>query len=216
MRRKVLLAVVTLALLGVFAGAALAQAQSTQSQLGANAPAFFETFLDRFASILGVDKDRIVEAAKEAGKQTVDEAVQQGRITAEQANRIKARIDEGQFFPCPFPGRKAPGLAGPRLDALAQALGMTTDELKAQLEQGKKISDLAQEKGLTVEQLRQKLVEARIQAIRQAVEEGKISQEKADEMIQKLQNAPQGKGFGHFGRPFGRPFGPPAAGQQAQ
>lgn len=212
MRRKVLLAVVTLALLGVFAGAALAQASTAQNRFDANGPAFFQTFLDRFASILGVDKDRIVAAAKEAGKQTVDEAVQQGKITAEQAERIKARIDEGQFFPCPFPGRKAPGFGGPHLDALAQALGMTTEELKAQLEQGKKISDIAREKGLTEEQLRQKLVEARIQAIRQAVEEGKISQDKADEMIQRLQNAPQGKGFGHFGRPFG----PPAAGQQAQ
>jgi polyhydroxyalkanoate synthesis regulator phasin len=211
-----LLALVTLALLGVFAGAALAQTQSTQGQLGAHAPAFFQTFLDKFASILGVDKEKIIAAAKEAGKQTVDEAVQQGKITAEQADRIKARIDEGQFFPHPFLGRKAPGLGGPRLDALAQALGMTTEELKAQLKQGKKISDIAQEKGLTREQLRQKLLDARIQAIRQAVEEGKISQEKADEMIQRLQNAPQGKGFGHFGRPFGRPFGPPSAGQQAQ
>ncbi len=216
MRKKVLVALVTLALLGVFAGAALAQAQPTQSQSGSNAPAFFQTFLDRFASILGVDKDRIVEAAKEAGKQTVDEAVQQGKITPEQADRIKARIEEGQFFPCPFPGRKAPVFGGPRLDALAQALGMTTEELKAQLEQGKKISDIAQEKGLTEEQLRQKLLEAKIQAIRQAVEEGKISQEKADEMIQRLQNVPQGKGFNHFGRHFGRPFGPPSAGQQAQ
>jgi len=215
MRKRVLLAVVTLALLGVFAGAALAQTPPAQNRLGTDMPALFQTFLDRFASILGVDKDRIVAAAKEAGKQTVDEAVRQGKITAEQAERIKARIDEGQFFPCPFPGRKAPGFGGPRLDALAQALGMTTEELRAQLEQGKKVADIAREKGLTEEQLRQKLLEARIQAIRQAVEEGKIPQEKADEMIQRLQNAPQGKGFGHFDRPFGRPFGPPASGQQA-
>ncbi len=72
---------------------------------------------------------------------------------------------------------------GKQLDELAQALGMSADELKAELQQGKKIADIAQEKGLTADQLRQKSLDARIQAIQQAVKDGKISQEKADEMI---------------------------------
>jgi len=198
--KKVLLMLVALALVGVFAGAALAQDATTPKRPDAKAPAYFQSFLEKFASILGVDKDKVVAAAKEAGKQVVDEAVQQGRMTPEQADRIKSKIDQGRFFPCPF-ARHGAKMGGFRLDALAQALGMTADELKAELEQGKKISDIAREKGLTGEQLRQKVVEARIQAIRQA-EEDRIPQDRAEEMIKKLENAPQGKCF------FGRPFGP--------
>lgn len=208
-RRKVLLALAALALVGLFAGAALAQTTTAQN----NAPPFLQTFLDKFASILGIDKDKVIEAAKEAGKQTVDEALQQGKITQEQADAMKARIEEGRFLPGPFMGPKPHGFGGPRLERVAQALGMTADELKAELDKGKSISDIAKEKGLTEEQLRQKVVEAEIQAIQQAVKEGKIPQDKADQMIQRLQNAPQDKGPMPFGR---RSFGPPATGQQAQ
>ncbi|MBC7105450.1 MAG: hypothetical protein H5T97_05905 [Firmicutes bacterium] len=211
MFRKILPALVTLVLVGIFAGVALAQDRPAKNGWGANAPEFFQSFLDKFASALGVDKDRIVEAAKEAGKQTVDEALQQGKITADQAERMKARIDEGRWFPCPFPGGKGLYFGGPPLDELAQALGMTQEELKAQLDQGKKISDIAQEKGLTEEQLRQKLLDAKIQAIQQAVQDGKIPQDKADQMIQRLQNAPQGKAYGHFfmrHRSSGQPSAP--------
>ncbi|MEW5762282.1 MAG: Fis family transcriptional regulator [Bacillota bacterium] len=214
--KKILLVLAALALVGLFAGAALAQESATPNRPDADAPAFFQTFLEKFASALGVDKDKVVAAAKEAGKQVVDEAVQQGKMTPEQAARIKNEIDQGQFFPCPFPRHGAARLGGPRLDALAQALGMTADELKAELKQGKKISDIAKEKGLTEEQLRQKVVEAKIQAIQQAAKEGKIPQDRADEMIKRLQNAPQGKGPKYFGRPFGPLFAPPTAGQQAQ
>lgn len=64
---------------------------------------------------------------------------------------------------------------------------MSADELKAELEQGKKLSDIAREKGMTMEQLKQKLIDARIEAIQQAVKEGRISQQKADKIIQRLQ-----------------------------
>jgi ribosomal protein S13 len=78
---------------------------------------------------------------------------------------------------------------------------MSQDELKAQLEEGKKIDDIAKEQGITMDQLREKMREAKIQAIQQAVKEGKISQDEADKLIQRLQNAPQERGFRHFGPP---------------
>lgn len=208
-KKKVLLVLISLALVGLFAGVALAQDSTGANRPDADAPAFFQAFLEKFASALGVDRDKVVAAAKEAGKQVVDEAVQQGKMTPEQAEKIKNDIDQGRFFPCPFP-RHGAWWGGPRLDAAAQALGMTVDELKAELEQGKRISDIAKEKGLTEEQLRQKVVEAKIQAIQQAVKEGKIPQDRADKMIKRLQNAPQGKGF------FGPPFPPRATDQQAR
>ena len=198
MPKKIIVAAVSLVLAAaLFAGVALAQD---------SAPAkgwFFQAFLEKLAANLGVDQGKLQEALKQTELQMVDEAVQQGRLTSEQAEKIKQRIENGQLFPLgpsygPRPDREPgfkKGFAGKNLDVLAQALGMSTDELKAQLQQGKKISDLAQEKGLTMEQLRQKLLEAKIQAIQQAVKEGKISQEKADQLIEKMQNMGPHKGW---------------------
>ncbi|HHW42230.1 MAG TPA: hypothetical protein GXX25_00140, partial [Desulfotomaculum sp.] len=45
------------------------------------------------------------------------------------------------------------------------------------------------------------LLDAKIQAIQQAVKDGKMTQDKADKLIQRLQNAPQGRDFGQFGPP---------------
>lgn len=65
---------------------------------------------------------------------------------------------------------------------------MSQDELKAQLKEGNKIADIAKQQGMSVEQLRQKVRELRIEAIQQAVKDGKLTQEKADQIIKRLQN----------------------------
>lgn len=201
MKKKiVLLTLAAFTLAALFAGVALAQTSPAADQ--PKAPAFFQTFLEKLAANLGVEQSKLVDAVKQTELQIVDEAVEQGKLTSDQAQKIKDRIEEGNFFPMGhFPGPKNAGFRGKQLDELAQALGMNADELKAELQQGKKITDIAQEKGLTADQLRQKLLEARIQTIQQAVEDGKISQEKADEMIKRLQNAPQDGKFGRFGPP---------------
>ena len=197
MKKKIvvlILAAFTLAAL--FAGVALAQTAPAADQ--SKAPAFFQTFLEKLAANLGVDQSKLEDAVKQTELQIVDEAAQQGKMTSDQAQKIKDRIEQGNFFPMGhFPGPRDGAKAAFRgNDELAQVLGMSADELKAELQQGKKITDIAQEKGLTADQLRQKLLDAKIQAIQQAVTDGKITQEKADEMINKLQNAPQKWGFG--------------------
>ncbi|MDI6907722.1 MAG: hypothetical protein QMC81_09625 [Thermoanaerobacterales bacterium] len=210
MNRKIVgiaLAAVLLAA-ALFSGVALAQSD-TSAERGP-----LQTFLEKLAANLGIDQAKLTDAVKQTQLQMIDEDVQQGRLTSDQAEKIKAQIEAGQpafgpFGPRPF-GRHEAGLMGNgRLDAVAEALGMTVDELQTELEQGKKLSEIAQEKGVTADELHKKMVEARIQAIQQAVKDGKISQDRADEMIQRLQNAPQREGFGRLGPPFG----PPAAGQ---
>lgn len=200
MKKKIIVVVAVLALAAlILPGIALAQGSTPAKGT------FIQSFLEKLATNLGVEKTKLEEAIKQTELQMLDEAVQQGRLTSDQAQKIKERIEAGQIFPLapfhgpkggPFPG----GPKGNRLDLMAQVLGMSADELKVELKQGKKIEDIAKEKGLTLEQLHQKLLEAKIQEIEQAVKEGKLSQEQADKLIQRLQNAPQGKGFGHWGR----------------
>ncbi|WP_027717778.1 hypothetical protein [Desulfovirgula thermocuniculi] len=105
MKRRVavaLLAVLTAAAL-LFSGVALAQIGTP----AAKNPPFFQDFLEKLAANLGVDQGKLQEALKQTELQMVDGAVQQGRLTSEQAGKIKQRIENGQLFPLsPFHGPK--------------------------------------------------------------------------------------------------------------
>jgi len=110
-----------------------------------------------------------------------------------------------------FPGRHGlgRGLGGQvGLEAAAAALGMTADELSTQLWGGKTLADLAEEKGVALEDV-QAAVEAAQQeafkeAIAQAVEDGTITQEHADWLLEGLEKGfLNGPGFGHRHGGFG-------------
>ncbi|MCS5696558.1 Fis family transcriptional regulator [Desulfofundulus thermocisternus] len=196
MKRKVAVIIaVAFAAVALLSGVALAQ--TTQNQSGTPAP--FQAFLEKLAANLGVGQDTLKEAIKQTELQMIDEAVQQGKMTSDQAAKIKERLQNDPWAFGRFFGHRVS--RGPDITLLAQALGMSKDELKAQLEEGKKIDDIAKEQGITIDQLREKMREAKTQAIQQAVKEGKISQDEADKLIQRLQNAPQDRGFRHFGPP---------------
>lgn len=99
-------------------------------------------------------------------------------------------------------GRRG-GLDPVALEAAAQVLGMTPDELSTQLWGGKTLADLAEEKGVALEDVQAAVEAAHEQAfkdrIAQAVTDGEITQEHADWLLEGLE-----KGFigGHgFGKP---------------
>ncbi len=102
------------------------------------------------------------------------------------------------------------------LDAAAKALGMTSDELSAQLWGGKTLADIATAKGVdiaTVQKAVQAAVVADIKAnLAQAVKDGKLTQAKADWLTQGLDNGYWGPnatqdGFGFGAGPMGGPGG---------
>jgi lambda repressor-like predicted transcriptional regulator len=91
-----------------------------------------------------------------------------------------------------------------QFDTIAEALGLTPNELFAQLhDEGKSVSQIADEKGIDIQTVRDALnasrVEAQRQAIEQAVQDGKMSQEQADWLLEGLD-----KGFYGGGRGMGR------------
>jgi len=103
------------------------------------------------------------------------------------------------------PGGRGPRLGDAELEAAAQALGMTTDEVSAAFQDGKTLQDLADDAGVAIED-----VQAAIQAahavemrarITQAVQDGNITQENADWLFEGFD-----KGF--IGGPGGFGFGP--------
>ena len=102
MRRKVmtallgLSAVLALAVVGV--GAASAQNGSTEADTR------YDAWINRVAALLGKQPAQVKSAMTRAGTEQVDQAVQDGDLTAEQAAEIKERIAESGR-PFPFFGR---------------------------------------------------------------------------------------------------------------
>jgi hypothetical protein len=93
------------------------------------------------------------------------------------------------------------GQAG--LDAAAKALKMTSDELKAQLWGGQTLSGLAEKAGVDIATVQSAVQaacqQAQIDAINQAVKDGKITQANADWLIEGIQKGYIGGGKGGFG-----------------
>ena len=69
--------------------------------------------------------------------------------------------------------------------AYAEKLNIPVAELEARLDQGETMAQIAVSAGLTVDQFRTLMVEARTQAIEQAVADGTLTQEQADWMKQR-------------------------------
>ena len=119
------------------------------------------------------------------------------------APEIEGGFRMGRHF-----GRGLGGQVG--MEAIAEALGMTTGELSTQLCGGKTLADLAEEAGLELQDLRD-AAEASQEAatrdsIEQAVEDGTITRAHADWLLEGLDNGYwSGHGFGGFGgfRSFG-------------
>ena len=104
------------------------------------------------------------------------------------------------------------GLDGAALEAVADVLDMSADDLSAALEDGKTLPELADEAGVEMQEIFDALSAVRAESMRehiaQAVEDGKMTQEKADWLLEGLEKGfLDGPGFGRGGH-FGK-FAPP-------
>ena len=93
------------------------------------------------------------------------------------------------------------GLDGAALEAVADVLGMSADDLSAALDGGQKLTDLAEASGVEMQEIFDALKDVREEAMRehiaQAVEDGSMTQEKADWLLEGLDKGfLDGPGFG--------------------
>lgn len=90
-------------------------------------------------------------------------------------------------FTCPMKGTAMGQLfAGTMPNIIAEALGMTVDELQAARAGGKSVADLAKEKGIKVDDLTNKMLNAKKSQLEQLVKDGKITQEQLDIMLNNM------------------------------
>ena len=132
------------------------------------------------AEALGITVDELQAAREQANQAAIAQAVEEGIITQEQADEMLSRRNLQSYLE--------------RDALLAEALGMSVEELKAAYADGETLSSLMSERGLDAATVRERLQTAYEDALARAVADGVITQEQADEMD------------GRFG--FSMPFGP--------
>ena len=160
------------------------------------------------AKQLGIEPSRLTSALKQALKNRVDAAVQDGRLTETQGKELKARIDAGDL-PLFLGGPLHHG--GPHfgfhrgLDAAASYLGLSEDQLRAQLESGKTLAQVAQAQGKTVDGLVTAMVADAKKHLDEAVQAGRLSAAQRTQLLADIEDHIRALVNGT--RPSG-PFGP--------
>ncbi len=163
-----------------------------------------ETWLTYLAEALGITVDELNAAQDQAYAAWLADAVAQGQLTQEQADQILAQRALKNYI---------------QVNAiLAEALGMTVDDLEAALA-GQSLTDLMVERGIDTVTLRANAQAAYEAAVQRAVADGVITQAQADEMLNDLSFNLFGRGEfgghhhggrGHRGGRFGMPGAPDA------
>jgi len=145
------------------------------------------------AQALGISEEELAAARVKAAELAMQAAVDEGRITQEQADWMKAR----QALQ-PYLDRQA---------LSATALGMTVEELDTARQAGTDMQTLLDEQGLTAEEYQAALQEAYKAALQKAVDDGVITQTQMDELLSQ-----QSFGYRMPGMPGKDDYGPQRGG----
>lgn len=157
-----------------------------------------QRFIAKLAANLGISEEQLQGAIKTTRLQLVDEAVAEGRMTPEQAERARQRIEEGQGFGPMFGpgwpgahhggprGERGPAIGGAGFAAVAQLLGVTPPQLREEL-RGKTLAEVGQAHGKSRDEVGQAYVNGVRTALDQAVASGRLTRERADALLQRVQ-----------------------------
>jgi hypothetical protein len=205
------------ALAVVGAGGALAANQLSPSEES-------RAVVEDAAKQLGVDPAKLSDALRQALENRIDEAVQDGRLTQEQGQAMKQRIEADDFplFGGPGFGHRGFAHRGFRdLGAAAAFLGVDADALQVRLRDGDTLAEVAKDEGKSVDGLVNAIVAATTTRLDEAVAAGRITKAQRNEIVAVLKErttaivngdfpAFKGRGGPGFGEPaFGPRFGGP-------
>ncbi len=152
------------------------------------------SLVDDVAARLGVTPDKLRAAFKAALSARVDAAVANGRLTPEQAAKLKQRIASGNGLGIgarkgfaerqkAFRARIAKArVHGP----VADYLDMTREQLRTELQSGKSLAQIAQAKGKTIDGLVAAMLAPAKAGLAKAVENGRLTKTRADEILAHL------------------------------
>lgn len=138
-----------------------------------------DAFIDGFAAELGVERSALAPAARDAALAAIDGAVADGSLSAERAERFRARFAHSERSICSLldgPGHgwrsswhsdeptggvnDARHGIGAMVGVAAEALGMEPAEVRRELRAGVALKGLAEEAGVNYAEVRQAVLDA--------------------------------------------------------
>ncbi len=138
-------------------------------------------------------KTAMVDAATER----INAAVEADRIDADEAAEklaeLEAKIDERLNTVPDLSEREGRGRGhrrgnrGAGFEALQETLGLSGEEIRAELAAGNTLADIAEAQGVSVDELADQLIAGMEERLDQAVENGRIDESRADEIREGLE-----------------------------
>ncbi len=142
---------------------------------------FHELYQEALADQLGVSVDELQAAQEAARTQMIDDALASGRITDEQAERLRNAESGERRHGAVTRVRHAIGNV---VESAVEILGLTTDEVRQGFADGQSLNDMAVEQG--VSDLEAQLVAALTADIEAKIADGSITQEQGDRLLENL------------------------------
>src|SRR5712692_5993018 len=183
-------------LAAVIIGVAAVEAAPSPSPSPTASKNYAQVFVDKLAGILHLTPAQTQDALKQAQLQTVDQMLKDGKITQQQADAMKARINAGQGIGGFGFGRHGGFKGGDRalmkdlqtaqLNAAASALHLSTADLQSALRSGKSLTDLETQQKVSDSTVKAAMKDAAKGVLDNAVKAGTITQAQADEILSRV------------------------------
>ena len=143
------------------------------------------------AGQLGVEPSKLSDALKKALENRVDAAMKDGRLTRAQGDALKQRIEAGgvPLFGVPllgFPFRAHFRDHFRHLEAAASYLGLTDDQLRAELAARKTLAQIARAHDKSVDGLVDAMTAEATKRLDQAVAAGRLTKAQRDDIAAEL------------------------------
>jgi hypothetical protein len=135
----------------------------------------------------GVDPANVVNAIVGALTQQIDQKAAAGAVDANRAEHAKQKLpDVANRFVNATKQRRGHRVLKDAVQAAAKEIGVSENDLKQALMDGKSIAQVAKEHDKSVDDVVNAVVKAATSDIDQAVRDGKLDSRKADQIKQKL------------------------------
>ena len=154
--------------------------------------------LGKLAANLNITLDQLKSAIKATELQIVDELLADGTITQEQADKITEKINSSEGLGLgTFLGRRhhegqqghdrfRKAVRREIIQSAAGAIGIEPKDLVAELKAGKSIAEVAAEHCVPLDDVKAQITSDATARLDELVANGKLTQERADTMLQKL------------------------------
>ena len=197
MKRWMKFSIAIAAVVVLMAGGAFALIASAQTPTPPAGQKPGDVFWTTLAAKLNVSQDALKSAVRDAAKAVAAEGVKAGKLTQEQADKLNERIDKMPLDKAPFPvlpqrlpaSQQKAQIATWKvmLDSAANTLAMSPRDLLAELRDGMTLGEIAQQKGVDPNKLKAAMLAVPYARIDEAVKNGKMTQDKANELKARLE-----------------------------